>query len=92
MDKDEIVIFADDGENIVDYVENLLNRTTKRTIANYIAWRFIEQGSRYLNDRLRASHATDPLSTECRKQTMKLYVATFDEIKDLPKCIFICMH
>lgn len=76
MNENDIIALHDlDLEmDFVDYVGHLTNRTSKRTICNYIAWRFIVEASKYLNDDLRELHETKTLSVQCIQQTRKLYV------------------
>lgn len=58
--------------NELEYIEKLINKTSKRTIANYIAWRFIEQNSKYSNDDFCKLH--DHQLTPCIHQTRRWYV------------------
>lgn len=59
-------------ETFVYYLDTLMNNISKRTIANYIAWRFIEETSKYLNDDFRELH--DEQSTQCLYLTRRWYV------------------
>lgn len=73
MDESDIVVL-NDVSNFIDYVEDLMKSTSKRTVANYLAWRFIVEASKYLDNDIRRLHSTDPLSVHCAEQTDRLYV------------------
>lgn len=71
VDKTEMIALY----GVVDfllYIDDLINKTPKRTIANYIAWRFVKENSKYANDDLRNLH--DQQSTQCLYLTKIWYV------------------
>lgn len=81
--ENETVVFYDPF--YVDYLVTELETLSKRTIANYLAWRLVLMSSEFLNDELRqrfyqfeASKSgvqkIHPRSSKCAKQTMELYV------------------
>lgn len=73
MDKNETVALAD-VDNIVDHIKNIMEQTSKRTIANYLAWRFVSMNSDYLNSDLRGDlYGADPLPVQCVEEIKKLY-------------------
>lgn len=73
VNESETVVLGDVA-NFIDYVEDLMKTTSKRTVANYLAWRFIVQASKFLNNDLRELHSRDPLSVDCLDQTNTMYV------------------
>lgn len=74
VDKNETVVLAD-ANNFVDYFKIIMDKTPKRTIANYLAWRFVSMNTDYLNSDLRGDlYGADPLSVQCVEEIQKLYV------------------
>ena len=79
MNENETIVFYD--AFFVDYLITVMDTISKRTIANYLAWRLVLMSSEYLSDNLRERfyqfEATEngvqninPRSIECAKQTM----------------------
>lgn len=86
MNGNETVVFYDGI--FVDNLVSTIDTITKRTLANYLAWRVVLMSSPYLNDELRQRYqqfqATkygvlkiNPRSDQCARQTMKLCVKSY---------------
>lgn len=80
--KDDIVFIDHDDNDIMYHFKNIMEKTSKRTIANYLAWRLALMSLKFLNDDLRfsekiPSRMMSSLSVDCVKQTMELYVIIF---------------
>lgn len=85
INENETVIFKgfDNFTNIVSFLKDLTeaNASTKRQIANYLAWRLVFNCSDYLSEelnyRLNATQCDENKmsvrSEQCTKKTMKLY-------------------
>lgn len=72
VNETEIIIAIYGAADFLDHVDDLINKTSKRTIANYIAWRFIKESSQYLNYDFHG--ANDRLSDQCIRLTKSWYV------------------